>query len=319
MARDFFQQLRGFSWRGISVPVISTRLTIRQDLAQHKYVGRPGASLEATGRGPLEISAEIPFFNDIEPGPNESWTKGTLYPDAWRKFFAAMVTDTSTGDLVHPELGTLTCKPAHLDTPWVSTVRGGVSTTAQWLETTEDPNALATLIAAISPIAGALQAAQDIDRHLTATVPPFEPPTIPPKPSFTDMMRSIQGVFDQATLMQKRFAGVIDSIKYRVDNILRAMNTAIKSSRDSARIATYWPLRDACDRMTSALVDLKKSLLNGARPIGVYIPGRNATMGKLSADIPTDIVSLMQLNPDLLKKPVVLANSKVRYYLPSAA
>jgi hypothetical protein len=313
MARDPFEQLREFSWRGIGVPVISTRLVLRQDLAQHRYVGRPGAEIEATGRAPFEISAEIPFLRHLTPGPRESWKKGALYPDVWKKMLAAMA-DTSTGDLQHPELGIIKCKPHTFDAPLDAKVRGGVMGTATWIETTEDPNALSALIAAVSPLAGALQAAKDIDRHLTTITPPLPTPKVK-EPSFDDMMRSIQGVFDQVTLMQKRVGGTIDNILYRVNNIERSMNAALHISPNSSSQVKNWPMRDACARMKSAMRDLKKQLLTGSKPIGIYIPGRSATMGKIAADIPTDIGSLMNLNPSLLARPIVPANSKIRHYL----
>lgn len=313
MSRDPFGQLKEFSWRGIGVPVTATRLVLRQDLAQHRYVGRPGADIEATGRAPFEISAEIPLINNIEPGPRESWKKGALYPGVWKKMLAAMA-DTSTGDLQHPELGVITCKAHTFDSPLDAKTRGGVMCNATWLETTEDPNALSALIAAVSPLAGAIQAAQDIDRHLTTLTPPF-PKSKVPEPSFDDMMRSVQGVFDQVTLMQKRVGGVIGNIKYRVGNIERSMNAAMHLAPNSAAQVKNWPMRDACGRMKSALRDLEKQLLTGKRPIGIYIPGRSATMGKISADIPADIVSLMSLNPTLLAHPIVPANSLVRHYL----
>lgn len=310
---DFFVKSLEFQWRGIGVPIVATRLMLRQDLAQHRYVGRPGAEIEATGRAPFEISAEIPLINNIEPGPRESWKKGALYPGVWRKMLGAMA-DTSTGDLQHPELGIIKCKPHSFDTTLDAQKRGGVMCSASWLETTEDPNALSKLIAAVSPLAGAIQAAKDIDRNLPFLVPPFPTPKVK-QPSFDDMMRSVQGVFDQATLMQKRVGGVIGNIKYRVDNVVRSMNAAMHISPNSPSQVKNWPMRDACARMKSALRDLETQLLVGKRSIGIYMPGRAATMGKLSADIPAPISELMALNPTLLASPIVKANSMVRYYL----
>lgn len=316
MAKDFFTQLRGFAWRGISVPIINTRLVLRQDLAPHRFVGRPGADIEATGRAPIEIMAEIPFFNDIAPGPRESWKRGRLYPTTFRQFLAAMA-DTSTGILSHPELGDIKCKPRSFEPTWDGKTRGGVPCSASWLETTEDPSAFAQLVAAVSPVAGAIEAAQDLDASLGKITPPFETVTIPPAPSFNDMMRSVQGVFDQVTLMQQRYAGVLNNIVYRVDNIINAMNAASKASSNSSLLVTYWPLRDACSRMKSSATDLKKALLAGPRPIGIYMPGSIATMAKIAGDIPASIVDIMKLNPSLLAAPVVPANSAVRYYLDS--
>lgn len=312
-APDLFERLREFRWRGIGVPVESMRLVLRQDLAQHKYVGRPGADIEGTGRAPLELSATIPFNNFLTPGPSESWTPGTLYPDVWKKFTAAMA-DTSTGNLQHPELGTITCKPHTFEVDWKNSTRGGVPCNASWLETTENPNSLALLLAAINPMAGAVQAAKDIDRNLPFLTPPL-PSTPTYQPTFADAMRTVQGVFDQVSLLQKRAAGVLDNILYRVNAIQQAMARAGLRIENQRSSVISWPLRDALQRMAASANDLKKSLLNGKKRIGLYLPARDGTLAKLASDIPAPIGDLIILNTPLLKNPIVPAHSVVRYYL----
>lgn len=313
MATDLFEKLRGFSWRGIGAPITSMRLVLRQDLAQHKFVGRPGADVEATGRAPFEITATIPFFNNIEPGPNESWTAGTLYPNVWKQYLAAMA-DTSTGDLTHPELGTIRCKPREFDTDWQHSTRGGVPCNVSWLETTDDPNALASLIAAVSPLAGAIQAASDIDTHLGAIQPPL--PDKPEfKPSFADAMRAVQGVFDQAGLLARRQFGMIDEILYRVNAIEFSMSLAARQPGNGVASVLNWPMRDALQRMKSSANDLKKTLITGKKAIGIFIPSRAGTMGKLATDIHASMTDLLLLNPSLVANPIVPAGSKVRFYI----
>ena len=94
-----FEQLNACSWRDIPFPISSMKVTVSQDLVQHKYWGVDGASVEATGRAPLEIEAVIPFVNGIVPGKGEKW--GVLYPTQFRSFLKAFV-DKKTGTLVHP-------------------------------------------------------------------------------------------------------------------------------------------------------------------------------------------------------------------------
>jgi hypothetical protein len=230
----------------------------------------------------------------------------------------AAMADTSTGTLQHPVLGNITCKPHTFETDWKGATREGVPCSASWLETTEDPNSLALLIASVSPMAAGLQASADIDKHLPNLTPPL--PALPQyQPNFQDAMRSIQGVFDQVSLLQQRGAGVINNILYRVNAIQNAMATAARLPGGAQNSALAWPMRDALQRMTAAANDLKKTLLVGKKSIGIYMPARNATMGKLAADIPAPITDLLVLNPSLVASPIVKANSKIRYYLPAAA
>jgi hypothetical protein len=49
------------------------------------------ADVEPTGRSPLEITAKVPFLNNIASAPSELWPSGNLYPNQFRLFFAACV------------------------------------------------------------------------------------------------------------------------------------------------------------------------------------------------------------------------------------
>jgi hypothetical protein len=317
MARDFFTQLREFRWRGIAFPITNTRLVLRQDLALHRFVGRPGADIEGTGRAPFEISASIPFFNDIDPGPKESWTKGRLYPAVWKQFLEAMA-DPSTGSIQHPELGVIRAKPHMCETDWDHKTRGGVPVQAAWLETTEDPNALAALLSATSPLAGALEASKNLDALLKQTNVKIPVQSNEAKPSFQDMMRGIQGIFDQTTLLSRAISGSLANIEYRLGAVADAIDQAAKAPGQAVNDVKNWPLRDAVERMKNATRDLEKKIMAGSRPIGVYLPGRGATLGKIANDIPAPITDLMSLNPGLIATPVVPAQSLVRYYLVAA-
>lgn len=309
-----FGQLNETRWRDVSFPIISTRLILRQDLVQHKFVRIDGADVESTGRAPFEITCQIPFYNHIAPGPREFWSRGTLYPKQWRRFLSAM-SDGTTGVFNHPELGEINAKPEHVDTDWTFSTRGGVLVNASWIETTDDPTRLASLIAAVSPLASAIQAAADIDKNLPNITPalPTNPPTF--APTFEDSMRSLQGVFDQTTLLSRRFTGQIDNVLYRVSALENSMELAANAPGAAKQHVLNWPMNDAIQRMKSAANDLKTQLIQGNKKIGIYLNPGSLTMGGVSAAIPAPITDLMRLNPGLLANPIVPPNSKIRYFL----
>ena len=133
---DLFAQLLEFQWRGIRFPITETVLELRQDLAIHKLVDRDGASIEGTGRAPLQINVRVPFLNGLTRGRAELW-ESPLYPTAWRQVFAACA-DKSNGVVTHPELGDITCKCEVMSTRWSGDVRSGVFVNMTFLETDDD-------------------------------------------------------------------------------------------------------------------------------------------------------------------------------------
>lgn len=314
MARvDPLEQLFEHTWKDVPFPATSFRMVLRHDLAIHKFVKRDGASVEGTGRAPLEFTASIPFFNDIDPGPRESWVRGSLYPDGWRRFIA-VCSEMATGYLQQPEIGRIKCKLEHCETDWSFSARGGVTVNATWLETVEDDSDFAELIASVSPVASAIEAGADIDRHLSELTPPL--PKLPVyEPTFESFMRSIQGVFDQQTLLTKRITGTIDNAVYRVNAVLGAMDASNKAPGAAVQHVRNWPLRDACSRMKSACNDVKSTLMSGNRKIGIYVPAQSATLAMVAVDAKSNIGDLMRLNPSLITRPIVPAYTKVRYFL----
>ena len=101
-----FGELLPLQWKDVGIPYVDFKVTLRQDLAVHKFSDLDGADVEPTGRSPLEMTAKVPFLNNIARAPSETWSSGDLYPNQFRKFFAACV-DRAPGYLQHPEFGPL--------------------------------------------------------------------------------------------------------------------------------------------------------------------------------------------------------------------
>lgn len=304
IADALFSQLLEFRWRDVSFPATSFETSLRHDLAEHKFPDHDGADIESTGLAPVEIAARIPFRNGVIPARSESF--GILYPTQFRRFITAMA-DKSTGTLQHPEFGSILCKPVSCKVVWAAEPRDGVDVDVQWLQTID--SATAAEFFSESPVQTATLGALDLDSNI-GTLGPVLPQTPEFKPTFADTMRSIQAIGDTVTLLAHRGAGVINSLQYRIDAIEESVRRAEKAGD-----VTLWALRQAAGRMRSGLEGLRETLLQSkGRRIGLYPVRKVMTLAGVAAAIPTAVTDLMNLNPALLRNPVVLPGQIVRYY-----
>jgi len=330
---ELFDQLGEFKWREISFPATTFRVTLRQDLAQHKFPDRDGAHIEATGRAPLEFSARIPFLNSIVPGKVETW--GVLYPTQFRLFLAACA-DRTTGLLRHPELGAIRCKVESCDTVWDANVRAGVYVDVSWIESTFDPDESNAIFESTSPVAESLLAATDLDASIEDIQP--APPELPEySPSFADSMRSLQAVGDQISLLSRRVSGIQDQVSYRANAIVESIGrattslsaagvpqtvlTSVTAGRVTASAtvagpaALLWPLAMSGQRTLSAIDGLRKVLGTARKNIALYVVPKDSTLAGVASDVGASLSDLLKLNPTLVAGPVVTAKTIVRHYV----
>lgn len=299
---DVYEQLREFSWRGISFPVGVTRFDFEHDQTEHRWADRDGASIEATGRGPLVISSHVPMRNNIAPGANETWT-GPLYPVVFRSLLAALL-DRTSGNLGHPELGTLTCKAKTVGCVWDPSKRDGVDLEIVWRQSTDSSDDLKDVIASPSPIAAAIQAGADLDAQV-AEVPALPQP-LPSDPSFEESMRSLQAISDQALLASRQVQGVIDRVTYRVQ--------ALSDSAVALKDAKLWPVINSSERIKAALYDLQRTMLVATKTISLYETPKDMTFAQLVVATGDKVADLLALNPKLAGRPFVKARTTIRYY-----
>lgn len=303
---DVYSELLEFKWRGKSFPTSTFSLKLRHDLAQHKYPGRDGADVEATGVAPLEISAKIPFRNGVSGARSETWPDDSkpLYPVQYREFMKACK-DRSVGELQHPEFGNIQCRIVSADTVWDATRRDGVDVDVAWLETIDEKNE--TFFAGTSPIVSALSAATALDDAIRARVSKQQLPDEPEyEPNFSDMVRSVQQVSDRFQTLNARLAGRLNSVVYRVN----ALKQSIQTSAD----AKDWPIVQAIEQLKSACNQWKRELVPSGRTIVYYVVPKDATLASIAIDTGAPMGDLIMLNPILCAYPVILKDTIVRYY-----
>lgn len=317
-----FEQLLEFKWNDIGFPTSKFSVRLRHDLAQHKYPGKDGANIEATGRAPLQITATIPFLNGAVPGKGESWQPG-LYPFQYRKFITA-VSLGDTGVLQHPEFDQIPCKVDSCETIWDATRRDGVIVECTWLETIE-PGDDGLVAVGSSPIAQVLLGAIDLDAQIRDASPPF--PTLPVyEPDFAAGMRSLTAASDQISLAGKRVSGKIAAFVYRlnaletsIDNAQATPKATVKDiiSPDATRAARdvlFWPVRHKMEALRAGLTDLKQVLGTNGRPVRVYVTQVPMTLAAIAQSVGAPIDEVLQLNTIAALGVTIEPRTPIRYY-----
>jgi prophage DNA circulation protein len=138
---DILPSLLPTSWRGVIFPTTTVDLDINHSTVTHLYPHRDGGRVEGMGRDPVAHRFRIPFLRSIDRG---------LYPQRFREFVVAW-SDGSKGDLGHPELGILPCRPSKGTASWSADKRDGCWVDATWLESTDDGEAFAKLFRQSAP------------------------------------------------------------------------------------------------------------------------------------------------------------------------
>lgn len=322
MSDDVIKKLRALKWKGKEYPAARLGLRIRHDIAQHKYPGKDGAKLEATGRAPLELSATIPFRTGIEPGPKERWSQ-PLYPDAFREFLV-QCGERTTGTLAHPELGDITCKLESAELEWEPTNRDGVDVRVTWVESVEDEDTFSTSLTKVSPAVALDYEAANADAQLTAAIAALQAKNATVEAAtrdelegfrdgrmdpytFGDFARALKSPIDQANLSSQKFAGAVDAIAYRAAELSDSLERA-------GSPAVMWPLQDAADRLGDAAIDAKNALSAQGKPvIATYTTTKEMTLDDVARIVGADFSEVLKLNGKLVAFPSVPANTVVRY------
>lgn len=311
---DVLAPLLEFSWKGVAFPASSFRVHFRQDNVEHKYSEKDGSEREPTGRLSTVFEARIGFLNNTSPGQSESWPAGALFPDQYLRFISK-VADRAKGPLQHPIFGKVTCVLDSCVTDVAGTTRDGAWVDATWSETFDDTNGLSAILRQLSPMSEAISAAQDLDLALGQLQPP--PPATPTfTPNFGDTMRSIQAVFDTATLFSKSVAGTINEVNYRCNAIAASINQQPSTPTQSIQSVMNGPTRRAIDRLRLATIKLRTQVAQSGRRIGLYLPKAPATLSMIAIDTNSNLTDLFALNgPSVVFAAAIPANTTVRYYL----
>jgi hypothetical protein len=310
---DLFHNLKEFQWKGVPVPVEETELELRHDLVVHKFVDRNGAYVESVGRHPLQITARIPFLNHIyNRSQQESWPEGALYPYQWQKFINFSL-ETTSGTLIHPELGPLNCKLEVAKTKWKGNVRGGVWLEATWIES-DDTQASQTGqdLSSTEPSALLVSSANSLDANiatLDAAVAAQQNPLPPLEFSFDELANALVGVIDTTTILQKEFQGRAENVLYQADRV----KSSIQASPILGPLA--WPFFQDCERQKDTAYNIaQQAAIASGRPVLTKVLGKPMTLSQAALFTGSEITDFILLNYALVGLSVLPVGTTVSYY-----
>lgn len=306
--QDVLAKLLAPFWRTVPFPLVKFNTELSQDQVEHKMPDADGAHVEATGRNNLVISATIPFRNGVTTGPSEAWHGRVLYPDLFREFFSACA-DKTSGPLVHPELGRLTCKCKSMRWDYDPMRRDGVDVDVSWTESRDESDNIAGYLAQPSPVAEAATVAQDLDLLLEQYARTRTPIELDDGSSFTDLITGLQSIPDTITLTSQRIGGYLSGIAAKLDRL----DAAIKRVND----VSIWPIVQGAEHLRHSVNKIAQQPEKTAplKRLVVYRVRRDTTVAQLARLLKQRVDELIRINPDLSSDPVVTAGTEVRYYV----
>lgn len=302
---DLLAQLNGCSWRDVPFPVVSLEDGFEHDHADHEFVDRDGGHVEATGRKIATFAMSIPFRNGIAAGRNELWGGRLLYPDVFNAFRLACA-DRTSGVLMHPEIGRLTCKVKTFKRTFDVQRRDGCDVQVTWKQSDDNEADLVEALSRPSPIATARVLAADLDQLSAELNPPPLPPD-DPSPSFSDMMNSLQAAIDAPAKLSQQIGGAIDNIAGKIDRL----NDAV----DRLNSVRLWPIKHAIDHLRSVNLDLSRNLLRTGKTVRVFQTDADTTLSILSHRLNMTVGDLVKLNPGIVGSPKIPRDTFIRYYV----
>lgn len=309
---DVIGELSAFSWRELEFPTTRFSVALAHDLVEHKYWGRDGADVEATGRAPLRIRANIPFVNHIFPGPGEKWLQGKLYPFVFNAFLKVFA-DRSSDVLNHPELGSIRCKPSNLSVEWSGKdTRDGVLVDAEWVETLDVVGEGFEVSFRDSQI-GNINAASNLESQkldVAALLPPAEQTdfwSVVLSTDLRDVANAITSIGGRAGAAAYTLNGKLSSLEYMADRIERSL--------DATNSPLTWPARQSCSRMRDGAQRARTNGNHEGRTILHHTTKRALTLAGVSVSIPgAQVGDLLRLNPRLASSPIIPAGTIVRHF-----
>lgn len=312
---DILEQLLPASWRGIEFPVTKMRATIAHDLVEHKYWGKDGARVEATGLAPVRFSFTVPLIQGLTSGRVERWH--ILYPNQFRSLLTAFQ-KKATGVLQHPEFGEVACKAERMEVDWEATRRGGCDIELSFVETAVDGDqSFAEFPSPVNDVEDTSLGLDDEQFKADTTaillaagveLPPYLAEEQFGEPfSFGDAISKLKSVTDYPSLLSRRAGGRIDSIVYQADRLAE--------SAAAARTALTWPVTQRVERTKAAAHDLNQKVLAGRRRVALFTVPADTTLAGVARQIQgASIGDLVKLNPGLMLRPEIPRGTVIRYY-----
>ncbi len=308
---DVLSALRQIKWRGIAFPIANLKTDIQQNNVTHSMPDVDADRIESTGRKSITTSGRALFRNTGTVFEPRAYSE-PLYPNVHAAFLSAMA-DRTTGDLIHPELGLLRCKPNGCTTNLTAEMRDGADVDCAWIETLDDDdlNVFGGVAEALSEMPAA---AEELDaelvrlrnfgfvlRHLISANAPVSMRRIQ---TFSEMVAPLARAAGTLGATSKQLAGSASSLLAAVASTKRALTGARSSKTNRAT--------EIAERLEAAT---RQYVTGGRRTLLYIVPDAGTTtLGAVAARLGASADDLLRLNPRLAASARVVEGALVRYF-----
>jgi hypothetical protein len=289
-AANIIGDLPVLKWRGLEAPCESASYRGSHSQAERRYPYIDGAGHDWTGRDPYQFTpTRLHFLNTIKP---YNW-----FPTRWNDFRAALENGTS-GDLDHPDLGTVRARVLTWEVDLTAQNRGGIVVNVVWSETVDNLDERVVFLGPDVTPSALASAADDGMSSLGIDYPDGVGST-----SFSEMLGSIEGFAFSARLSSggaiNQAMGVVSKVVKTVENV-----------NDHAA----WALRDNLTQLWDALRVTSQQFIQAQRATGVLVTSSETTIDAIARDVGNSVSDITSLNIGLVRSPGVPRNTRVTFY-----
>lgn len=290
---NIIADLPELSWRGLTAPCEVAPYDFSHTQAQRKWPYIDGAGHDHTGRDPLRFTCRLYFINTLF-----GLAQFAQYPDNWISWREALF-DGTAGELVHPDLGTLSARvlSGHVDIK--AQTRNGIIVDVTFEEDVADPDKASIFT---DPNVNIEEAAAAADAAMaTAGI------SYPDGESTSSLMGLVDQVKGAVFSTGLTFSGMVT----RAEGIINTIVEDVESLNDVSK----HPVADCCRRMFAALKDFQRSVEKlAARSTATKVVTHDTTLTAFASEVGNTVDEIMGLNLSALNKPKVYKGTRLTYY-----
>lgn len=295
---DVLQFYKDAKFRGVAFPYTEMRVSLSQDNVEHKYPYRDAGLIEGVGRASNIFTFKAPFRNGTT-GHSD------LFPTVWRSLLTACA-DKSTGELVHPEMGTVNVKCKSCTTSFDAMRRDGVDVDLEFVETLTKSDEDAILFGSSSPAAATMAAAVDFDKAISDTgFTQVYPESL--KPDLLSAMKALNGLVSQIGLGLANIGAAIDGMLGDLDgmiSLLESENNPALAGAIAAATAAF-----------AATIALAQTITGGGRDVSMAVVVRDSNLSAAAGVLGQKVDDFLKLNPALGTQTRIPAGTQVLIYV----
>lgn len=286
---EVLSQLPFLTWRGLAAPPCeSVSFSWANDLAARAIPYVDVDVHDDVRRKSAEFKVRLFFCETVEPG---------AFTQKWPQWLDAIKTGTPDY-LVHPLLGTIRARVAHVGGEVKARMRDGVVVEIDFIETNEDPSVISADITSQSDILVAAQAADAAASSFGVSWPS--------SPLGTSIFSAISGIrgslfsfdFDSSASVTQ----IIGNISQMIDAV-EAVDDHQRYAADDALLAVWRQLYQA-QQLISAR----------ARRVLSRVVANDTTLDRFARETSNTLQDIMQANLFALRAPIVPKGTTLRYF-----